>query len=63
MEKKEDLLNISKYLVVDAYFSKITFVKPFVDGGFQIVLRLRDDADLQCIFVGEQKKGKGRPQK
>jgi hypothetical protein len=63
MEKKEDLLNISKYLVADAYFSKITFVKPFFDAGFQIVSRLRDDADLQYIFVGEQKKGKGRPQK
>ena len=56
-------MTISKYLIVDAYFSKITFVKPFVDGGFQVISRLRDDADLQYIFVGEQEKGKGRPQK
>jgi predicted transcriptional regulator len=63
MEKKEDLLKISKYLVADAYFSKITFVKPFVDAGFHVISRLRDDADLQYIFLGEQKKGKGRPQK
>lgn len=63
MEKKEDLLKISKYLVADAYFSKITFVKPFVKAGFVIISRLRDDANLQYIFVGEQKKGKGRPQK
>lgn len=63
MEKKENLLKISKYLVADAYFSKITFVKPLVEAGFHIVSRLRDDADLQYIFVGEQKKGKGRPQK
>ncbi|KAF5276093.1 hypothetical protein FQR65_LT16505 [Abscondita terminalis] len=62
LEKKEDLLRISKYLVADAYFSKITFVKPFVETGFHIVSRLRDDADLQYIFVGEQKKGRGRPQ-
>jgi Transposase DDE domain len=60
MAKKEDLLKISKYLVADAYFSKITFVKPFVENGFQIISRLRDDADLQYIFSGEQKKGKGR---
>ena len=63
MEKKDDLLKISKYLVADAYFSKVTFVKPFVDAGFHIVSRLRDDADLQYIFLGEQKKGKGRSQK
>ena len=63
MEKKEDLLKISKYLVADAYFSKITFIKPFFDDGFQVISRLRDDADLRYIFVGEQKKRKGRPQK
>jgi ABC-type Fe3+-hydroxamate transport system substrate-binding protein len=56
MEKKEALLKISKYLVADAYFSKITFVKPFVEGGLHIVSKLRDDADLQYIFSGEQKK-------
>jgi hypothetical protein len=56
-------LNISKYLVADAYFSKITFVKPFIDAGFHVISRLRDGADLQCIFLGEQKKRKGRPQK
>ena len=58
MEKKEELLKISKYMVADAYFSKITFVKPFVENGFHIVSRLRDDADLQYIFAGERKKGK-----
>ncbi len=63
MEKKDDLLKISKYLVADGCFIKVTFVKPFVDAGFHIVSRLRDDADLQYIFLGEQKKEKGRPQK
>jgi len=63
LESKEELLKVSKYLVADAYFSKVTFVKPFVDNGFQIVSRLRDDADLQYIFAGEQKKGKGRKRK
>lgn len=63
LEKKVELLKISKYMVADAYFSKITFVKPFVEAGFQIISRLRDDADLQYIFLGEQKKVRGRPQK
>jgi hypothetical protein len=51
-------LKTSKYLVADAYFSKITFVKPFLEAGFQVISRLRDDADLQYIFLGEQKKEK-----
>lgn len=63
LERKEELLNLSSYMVADAYFSKVTFVKPFVDAGFQVVSRLRDDADLQYIFTGEQKKGKGRGRK
>jgi hypothetical protein len=28
-----------------------------------VISRLRDDADLQYIFLGEQKKGKGRKRK
>lgn len=63
LERKGELLKLSKYLVADAYFSKITFVKPFVDAGFQIISRLRDDADLQYIFTGQQKRGKGRSRK
>jgi uncharacterized membrane protein len=60
LERKNDLLSISKYIVADAYFSKITFVKPMTLEGFQIISRLRDDADLQYYFKGQQKKGKGR---
>lgn len=63
LERKEELLQISKYMVADAYFSKITFVKPFMEAGFHVISRLRDDADLQYIFAGEQKKGKGRNKK
>lgn len=63
LEQKKSLLEISKYLVADAYFSKNSFVKPFTEAGFQVISRLRDDADLQYIFTGEQKNGKGRPKK
>ncbi len=46
LERKESLLQISRYMVADAYFSKSTFVQPFVNAGFHVVSRLRDDADL-----------------
>ena len=49
LECKESLLQISKYMVADAYFSKSKFVQPFIKAGFQVVSRLRDDADLQYI--------------
>lgn len=63
LERKTDLISISKYLVADAYFSKVTFIKPLTIEGFQIVSRLRDDADLQYLFCGQQKQGRGRKKK
>ncbi len=63
LERKKDLQELSKCILVDAYFSKKTFVKPLVTNGFTIISRLRDDADLNYIFQGEQKKGRGRPRK
>lgn len=63
LERKESLLQISKYLVADAYFSKSTLIEPFVQAGLHMISRLRDDADLQYIFTGEQKKGRGRRRK
>lgn len=63
LDRKKELLLISKYVVVDAYFSKQNFVMNLVENGFQIVSRLRDDADLNYKFIGKQKTGKGRPKK
>ena len=63
LDRKNDLQDLSKIILVDAYFSKENFVNPIVDRGFIIVSRLRDDADLRYIFQGEQKKGRGRPRK
>ncbi len=59
----QDLQKISKYLVVDAYFSKYTFVNPVCNDGFEIISRLRDDAVLFYPFLGVQRKGRGRPRK
>lgn len=63
LRQKEELLKVSGYLVADAYFSKITFVEKMYNAGFHIISRLRDDANLNYLYLGEQKKGRGRPQK
>ena len=63
LEKKNDLLSLSEYIVADAYFSKNNFVEPLMLEGFHVVSRLRDDADLQYIFKGRQKGGRGRKKK
>lgn len=63
VERKNDFLEISKYIVADAYFSKNSYVSKLQDNGFHIVSRLRKDADLKYIYYGEQKEGRGRPKK
>jgi hypothetical protein len=63
IQRKQSLQCLSKYVVADAYFSKHSFVSKLFDNGFEIVSRLRDDADLLYKYKGEQKTGKGRPKK
>lgn len=63
LNRKNELQELSKNILVDAYFSKENFVNPLVNNGFTIISRLRDDADLKYIFEGEQKQGRGRPRK
>ncbi len=63
LERKKDLQELSKTILVDAYFSKYNFANPLVETGFIIISRLRDDADLRYVFGEEQKSGRGRPRK
>jgi hypothetical protein len=59
-----DLLSISTVLVCDAYFSKRKFVAKVCDEvGFELISRLRDDANLKYLFIGNRKTTKGRPRK
>ena len=58
--RKEELQKISSIVVADAYFSKITFVNPLLDAGFQLISKLRSDANLRYKFTGEYA-GSGRP--
>lgn len=61
VDRKEQLLSISKDIVADAYFSKYGFVSELTANGFDVISRLRDDADLLYLYTGVQKGGRGRP--
>lgn len=63
VSRKEELLSISKYIVVDAYFSKEPFVSAICLEEFDIVSRLRDDASLNYLYRGPKTQGRGRPKK
>lgn len=63
VSRKKELQSVSKYVVADAYFSKENFISKLCNHGFEVVTRLRDDADLRYKYLGEKKKGRGRPQK
>ncbi len=52
----------AQYLVVDAYFSKRYFVDKILKSTpLHIISRLRKDAKLRYLYLGERK-GRGRPQ-
>jgi len=59
-----ELEQISKILVCDGYFAKKKYVNAIVENtGFELISRLRDDADLKYIFKDEQNQSRGRPKK
>ena len=60
INRKEELQKVSKIVVTDAFFSKITFIQPLIKEGFHVISKLRDDANLRYKFSGEYA-GKGRP--
>ena len=60
ISRKQELQKITKIVVADAFFSKITFVQPLMNEGFYIISKLRDDANLRYKFTGEYS-GSGRP--
>lgn len=55
----EQLKGISKYLIVDAYFSKEPFINKVCDTGMQVITRLRNDAALLYPYAGPHPKRKG----
>jgi len=61
-QRADELLQVSKYLVADAYFSRNPFIQRVVDTGLHLVSRLRKNVSLRYSYSGPQKR-KGRPKK
>lgn len=59
IERKNSLLSISNYIVADAYFSKENFVSTMTNNDFEVISRLRDDADLLYLYKENSVQGEG----
>lgn len=60
-EQAVKLLSISRYVVVDGYFMKSTFIEPIQKEGFELITKMRSDGNLREIYKGERSKKRGRP--
>ena len=60
---KDRLMEISHYVVADGFYVKKKFVLPLVEQGFQIISKLRQDANLKFIYKGKKQNKRGRPKK
>lgn len=52
-----------RYALVDGAYAKEKFVSGVCARGFDVVSRLRTDANLRFLFQGKQRAGRGRPRK
>jgi hypothetical protein len=59
--RKDKLLELSKYVAADAYFSRQPFVDELVNNGIELISRFRKDVNLRYLYHGPQKAGRGRP--
>lgn len=57
------LIPISKYLGVDAYFSRNPFVNRMVAAGFEVVSRLKKNIYMRYLYTGPREKRRGAPKK
>jgi hypothetical protein len=62
-KRKDQLSQLSKYIVADAYFSKKPFLDKVMSMQMHLISRLRDDADINYLFYGQPTGKKGRPRK
>jgi DDE superfamily endonuclease len=58
-----DLLKLSAYIAVDAYFAKFSFIEPLTQAGLHVITRLRDDAVLFYPYLGPKRGGRGGQRK
>lgn len=60
----DKLLTISKYLAVDAYFAKKSFINRITGNtALEIICLLRQDANLRYLYTGPKGVGKGAPKR
>lgn len=62
-QQAPELLKMSQYLGVDAFFSKKSFVDTAIESGLHVITRLRDDAVLHYAPPPKKEGQKGRPKK
>jgi hypothetical protein len=62
-QQAPELLKMSKYLGVDAYFSKKSFVNTAIENDLHLITRLRDDAVLHYTPPPRKEGQMGRPKK
>ena len=60
-EAREGLMELSKIIVLDAFFSKKDFVASLCTMGFTMVSRLQKNSYMQYQYIDVQKGGRGRP--
>jgi hypothetical protein len=61
VKQAAELMLLSQYLAVDAYFAKYEFLQAVSESGLKVITRLRDDAALWYGYLGPKSTGKGRP--
>lgn len=61
--RSTQLLPLSKYLGVDAYFSRNPFVNRMVDTGFEVISRLKKNTYMRYLYTGPREKRRGAPKK
>lgn len=60
-DQSDKLLLVSRYLCVDGYFMKSTFINPLQKKGFKVITKMRSDGNLKEVYKGVKSKGRGRP--
>jgi hypothetical protein len=62
IDKQKHITAFTRYVAVDAYFSKASFINPILEQTpLHIISRLRDDAVMRYLFRGEKTGKRGRP--
>jgi len=64
IKRSSELIKITKYLAVDGYFAKQTFINPIQAAtDLELICKLPKNVDLKYLYKGPKRKGRGRPKK